>query len=396
MAKKTKEEPSIDELDATALTKTLIRELNKDNDAGKIAWCLGTDEDNPTEVKEFIPFGSTLLGYAACNRAEAGAPVGKLTEICGDEASGKSLICAHMIAETQRRGGLAVYIDTENSANPDFLMQLGVDINKLVYSQPGTVEEVGDAIEKVILMTRAKAPNRLVTIIWDGIAGTPCKCEIEGNYELKMDAQLEKSKVLGRMMRKLTQVWGKERICMVFTNQVRTKIGSMYGDPDTTPGGKAVPFHASLRIKLSKSSVDTDEKTKRVMGIHTRAKVIKTRLGPPLRACYFEIKFDKGIDDVGSWFEYLHEMGDITKSDGWCYYTSFKGKENPKHVEWGHMFREKQWNAEVEGNPEFKKHVLARLDQLLVVKYGEKPKDQIIDPESLMEAEAVQELVAGG
>lgn len=394
MAKKDEVE-KVDDLDPTKLSKLLINEFNKGQEAGKIAWCLATDTDNPTEVKEFISTGSTLLDYIIANRKGGGVPVGKLTEISGEEASGKSLVCAHLIAECQRRGGIAIYIDTENAANPQFMEQVGVDISKMVYLQPGTVEEVGEKIEQTIIMTRSKAPNRLVLIIWDSVAGTPTKAELEGTFELNMNLQLEKSKVLSKMMTRLTQIWGKERICMVFTNQLKTKIGVMYGDPMTTPGGKAIPYHASVRIRLERggNQVDPADKTKQVWGVHTRAKVIKSRLGPPLRKVEFDITFASGIDDVGSWFPRLHELGEVTKSDGWCYLTSFKGKENKKHPEWGHMFRESQWEDEIKNTPGLKDHALGLLEKHMIVKYGQTPKDIAADPESLMDAEAVQQLV---
>lgn len=398
MAKKEKEkveEGPQPDMSALALAKFLIKDFNKDSKE-KVAWCLGTDLDNPTEVKEFISTGSTLLNYIISNRRDGGVPVGKLTEICGEEASGKSLVCAHLIAECQRRGGLAVYIDTENAAHPPFMQQIGVDINKLVYLQPGTVEEVGAAIEKTILMARAKAPDRLILIIWDSVAGTPCQAEIEGSYDPN-DRIGVTAKALAKMMRKLTQVWGKERIAMVFTNQLKVKIGVMYGDPMQTPGGKAIPYHASVRVRLNRGGNEQDAKTKEVWGVHTTAKVIKSRLSPPLRKCAFDITFRNGIDDVGSWFSYLHEMGEITKVDGWCYIASFKGKENPKHPERGHMFRESQWTEELTGNEELKKHVLDLLDKNLVVRYDQKEiKDLDLDPESLMDAEAVMETVSNG
>ena len=401
MAKK--EEKTIDvatETSSLQLTKALIKEFNKDSD-DKIAWCLGTDSDNPTEVKEYISTGSTLLDYIITNKKGGGIPVGKLTEICGEEASGKSLLCAHLIAECQRRGGIAIYIDTENAANPQFMEQIGVDINRLVYLQPGTVEEVGAAIEKSILMARTKAPDKLVLIIWDSVAGTPCQAEVEGSYDPN-DRIGVTAKALAKMMRKLTQAWGKERIAMVFTNQLKVKIGVMYGDPMQTPGGKAIPYHASVRVRLNRGQLDADVKTKQVYGVHTSAKVIKCRLAPPLRKCNFDITFATGIDDVGSWFTYLHEVGDIEKANGWCYYTSFpSGKLIPKKdgtsgdYDRGLQFREAEWTNVVNGNEAFKNHILARLDKHLVVRYGEKARDLDLDPESLMDNEAVLEQVTG-
>lgn len=398
MAKREKEDKtkkqveSGDDMSPLALTKALIKDFNKDG-ADKLAWSLAFDEDNPTDVKEFISTGSTLLDYICVNRRNGGGPVGKLMELSGEEASGKSLICAHMIAECQRRGGIAVYIDVENSANPDFLQRLGVDLKKLVYLQPNTVEEVGEAIQKTIVMTRTKAPNRLVLIVWDSIAATPTKAELEGNYDLNMNSQLEKSKVLSKMMRMLIQVFGKERICMVFTNQLKTKIGVMYGDPMTTPGGKAIPFNASLRVRLTKSTELKDEKTGEVIGIRTLAKVIKNRFGPPLRKCEFNIMFADGIDDVGSWFTRLHELGEIEKAAGWCYLSSYpSGKKDDTGKDRGLQFREKDWNFVIKTNDEIRNHVLNLLEKRMVVKYEKSEiPDLDIDPESLMDNEAVLE-----
>jgi recombination protein RecA len=423
MAKKGKEEEvSVkDETDSLKLSKLLVRQFNDGDD--KIAWNLGTDHDNPTEVKEFISFGSTLLDYVCTNRRNGGAPVGKITEIVGEEASGKSLLCAHLVAECQRRGGIAVYIDTENAASPEFLTQLGVNINELVYLQPGCVEAVGEAIEKTIMTARAKAPNKLVLIIWDSIANCPTRVELEGSYDLNMNLQLEKSKVLSKMMRKLVDTLGKERICVVLTNQLKTKIGVMYGDPMTTPGGKAVPYAASLRIRLNRSVQLQAGKPKKgeeaeeggegkeakgaVYGIHTIAKVIKCRLGPPLRRCEFDITFQSGIDDEQSWLDYLHSRGEVEKAKGWCYYSAFpSGKmstkpdpENPKkEIEYdrGLMFREKEWKQALSSNLEFRKRVLDDLEKHLIVKYGEKPTDFEADPESLMDVESALEVVNGG
>lgn len=398
------------EVDSLKLSRMIIQDLNRDSEE-KTAWCLATDLDNPTTVREFISTGSTILDYLIANRRNGGVAVGKLTEIVGEEASGKSLIAAHLIAETQRRGGIAIYIDTENAANEDFMKQVGVNTKEMVYAQPGTVEEVGDLIEKTIIRVRTKAPTKLVLIVWDSIAGTPPKAEVEGTYDANSHMGLL-GKALALMMRKITQTLGKERICLVFCNQLKYKIGVSYGDPMFAPGGKAVPFHASTRVRLTRSAQLKEGKKKdtsdagmagdengkgAVYGINTIAKVIKSRLGPPLRQCRFDITFAFGIDDVGSWYTLLHERGEITKSDGWSYLTSFKGKENVKHPDWGHMFRESRWTEEVNGNAALKEHVLNLLEKHLVVKYDAKEiKDLNLDPDSLMDVEAVADEVKGG
>jgi len=405
MAKRDKdadEAPKDQVVDSLKLSKLLINELNKDSDkTGKVAWCLATDDDNPTDVKEFISTGSTLLDYIITNKKNGGVPVGKLTEISGEEASGKSLLIAHLIAECQRREGIAAYIDVENSANPEFMTRLGVNTKEMIYLQPQTVEEVGEMIEKIIIMTRTRAPNKLVLIAWDSIAATPCKCEIEGDFAIGMDLQLAKSKVLAKMMKKITEMIGKERICLVFTNQLKTKIGVMYGDPMTTPGGKAVPYHASVRIRLNAGAKQKDEKTDSIYGVHTSAKIVKNRLGPPWRKCEFDILFSSGIDDVASWFQRLHELEEIEKADGWCYLSKLpSGKLEDKGVkkglDRGVKFREKGFSELVKSDPKVKAFVLSLLEQHMIVRYGETPKDVVLDPESLMDAEAVADVVING
>ena len=385
----TQEEPVKESNNAT-LAKALIKELNKGD--SKIAWNLATDLDNPTDVKEFISTGSTLLDYIIANKKDGGIPVGKISEISGEEASGKSLVCAHLIANVQKKDGLAIYIDTENAANPEFMRRLGVDISKMVYLQPQTVEEVGEVIEKIIINIRSKAPNRLVLIVWDSVAGTPCQAEIEGDYDPNSRMGVT-AKALAKMMRKLTQVWGKERICMLCTNQLKVKLGVMYGDPMQTPGGKAIPYAASVRVRLTRSAEikekgkgDEDDKPKgQTYGIKTYAKVVKDRLGPPLRKCEFEIHFADGIDDVGSWFGYLHEAGEIEKAGGWCTSKRLMGDER---------FREADWKQLME-QPTVRQKALDLIGERLVITYkpGEPIPGQEHDPESLMEAQEAGEVV---
>lgn len=402
MAKKDKAQDEVtpkskdDIKEIAVLSKLLIKEFNKDEEkTGKMAWNLAVDLDNPTDIKEWISTGSTLLDYLISNRRDGGIPVGKLTEISGEEASGKSLMCAHIIANTQKKGGLAVLCDSENAYNPEFGAQVGVDNDKLVYLQPRTIEETGEAIEKVILLTRQKAKDKLVTIIWDSVAGTPSQAEIEGTYDPN-DRIGVTAKALAKMMRKLTQVWGKERILMVFTNQLKTKIGVMYGDPMTTPGGKAIPYHSSVRIRLTRSTLEKDDskpkkgeeetasKTPQLeaLGVNTICKVVKNRCGPPLRKARFMISFARGIEDVDSWFDHLHELGVIEKSAGYCKLPEVLGDEK---------FREKAWPEVVANNREA---ILDCLERHMVVKFGQKPKDMVADPESLMEVEqTVQDLI---
>ena len=406
--KKDKEEDSKDKtekiIDSQELANAIIKELNKDSDT-KIAWNLASDADNPTEVKEFISTGSTLLDYIVANKRNGGVPVGKITEISGEEASGKSLIAGHLIANTQKKGGIAIYLDTENAANKDFMRRVGVDLEKLVYLQPGTIEEVGETIQKTIIMARAKAPDKIVLIIWDSVAGTPSVAEIEGDFNPN-DRIGVTAKAISKMMKKLTQTVGRENIALVFTNQLRMKIGVMYGDALTTPGGKAIPYHASVRIRLTKSTQIQDDKQKdeargKTFAMNTLAKTVKCRLGPPLRKCEFEINFAFGVDDEKSWFEYLHGVGEIEKAGGMCYLTSFTSgpkdeeeddKDAKKSKKVGFKFRESKWTERLNAIPELKEHVLNLLEKHLVIKYdGHEIADQELDTDNMMEMEQVAE-----
>lgn len=405
MVKKDKDSEKVEgakTVDSAKLSKLLIEEFNKNADkTGKVAWNLAYDDDNPTDVKEFISTGSTLLDYIIANRRDGGVPVGKLTEISGEESSGKSLLVAHLIAEVQRRGGIAIYIDTENAANPDFLTRVGVNIKEMVYLQPETVEDVGEAIEKAIVMARTRAPDKLVLVAWDGIAGTPSKDELEGGFNISMDTQLAKARLLSKQTRMITQMVGKQRIALVYTNQLKVKIGVMYGDPMTTPGGKGVPYHASVRIRLEAGQKHKEDKGEDPFGVHTRAKVVKNRLGPPFRKAEFDIMFASGIQDEPSWLERLHGCGEVMKQGGWCYLTSFpSGKIQEKGVhagkDLGIAFQEGGWIKLLNERQDVKKHVLDLLEKHMVVRYDEKPKDMDLNPESLMDVETVNEMARNG
>lgn len=402
----TKAKLSEDDKEIISLTKTIIRTLNKEGE-DKMAWCLATDKDNPTDVKDFIHTGSTLLDYTISNRRNGGIAVGKITEIVGEEASGKSLLVTHILAETQKKGGLAVYIDEENALNPDFAKRVGLDLIKLVYLQCGYVEKVGETIESVIVKAREKDITRPITIVWDSVAATPPKAELEGDYDPNSRIGLQ-AKAIAKMMRKLTTTVGRERVTLVFTNQLKVKIGVMFGDPMGTSGGKAIPYHASTRVRLTRSTEEKDATQKdpskgQTYGINTYAKVIKNRLGPPLRKCEFTILFASGIDDEESWFHYLHSVGEISKANGFCFMsnvpqTVIVDKEGKEEVQVaGELkFREKAWKDLVK-DPATKEHIMCLLDKHLIVTYDTKDiPDLDLDPESLMDNEAVQEIALTG
>jgi recombination protein RecA len=339
-------------------TKHLRNYLNK---AAKEIVAYDLEGDNPTQVRTWISTGSTLLDYIISNRRDGGIPVGKVTTFAGDPASGKSLLAAQILANTQKMGGVAVYIDTENAADPDFLKQLGVNTKTLTYLQPGCLEEVFENIENIIKAVRAKNSDKLVCIVWDSIAGTPTKAEIDGDYDPNSRIGLT-AKALAKGMRKLTETLGKEQIALVFTNQLKVNIGTMFGDPRVEPGGKAVPFHASTRIWLTRHEGANGkilDENKQVIGYRTSATTKKSRFGPSPRKCSFDIMFDVrndfvGVADEDSWLEATKSSPKIIRSGSWYTINLKSGEKKFQAPSFARLIRE---------NSEFKEEILDILEE---------------------------------
>ena len=232
-------------------------------------------------------------------------------------------------------GGIVVYIDTENASDPGWMVNLGLSTDKdFLYLQTQTLEDTFQAIENVIGNVRQKAPDRLVCIVWDSVAGTPVKAEVEGDYDPNSRIGLT-AKALAKGMRKVTETLGKEQIAMVFTNQLKTNIGVMFGDNRVEPGGKALPYHASARVWLTqhkgKANGEIRNDKKQIIGFHTSAKTIKSRFGPSPRSCQFDVLFDLandrvGIDDEGSWLSAIAGTPGCVRSGAW-YTISVDGED---------------------------------------------------------------------
>ena len=345
------------------LASVLADSLNKQFKGMKVAYFLDGAEDTPTDLTEWISTGSSLLDLAISNRANGGLPVGRITEITGMEASGKSLIAAHLLANTQKAGGLAVYIDTENAMNEDFLTAIGMDMSKMLYIQLETVEDIFEVIENIILKVKESDKNRLVSIAVDSVAAATTKIEQAQDYD-KEGWATSKAIVLSKGMRKITQLIGRERVCLVFTNQLREKLGVMFGDKYTTSGGKAIQFHASCRLRLKaagqiKAKVNGKEQ---VIGIKTKAKVVKNRMGPPLREAEFNIYFESGIDDFGGWLQVLKDYSLIKQGGSWYTYTDdVSGKEI--------KFLSKDFEKLVLSDPDRKQRIYNKICETLVMAY---------------------------
>jgi RecA/RadA recombinase len=483
------------------LASLLADNLNKKFKSSnyKVAYFLEGDTDAPSEVSEWISTGSTMLDLAISNRPNGGLPVGRIIEITGLEASGKSLLAAHALADTQKKGGLAVYIDTENAISREFLEAIGVNLKDMLYVPLETVEDIFDAMDTIVESVRKSSKSRIVTIVVDSIAGASTKQEMAADYD-KDGWATSKAIILSKAMRKITNFVGRERICLIFTNQLRTRLGVTFGDqwcvdpfttkikiryqhieeeltlaelserfllnndfttpevydiqdlgievltqdtngneiykpilnfvvkhevpeyysdgklngtphhriiedgkeihlkdhPDfklikssmkvvdievaelhtylangrlnhnTTSGGKAIAFHSSVRLRLKSigqiklaKSVDKPEA---VVGITTRAQVVKNRMGPPLRSVDYDIYFDSGIDNYGSWLLMLKNFNLVSQSGAWYSYTNTDTGEVIK-------FQSKDFKSKLIDDPELKDQVYRSICDKYILTY---------------------------
>ena len=343
-----------DEL-AQVLADNLNKKIGKDN---RVAYFLDGSDSTPTDIKEFISTGSSILDLAISNRPNGGIAVGRITEINGLESSGKSLIGTHILAETQKKGGLAVYIDTETSVSREWLETIGIDVQNLLYLHVETVEDIFECIENIITKIRESDRDRLVTILVDSLAAASTKVEMEADFD-KDGWATAKAIVISKAMRKITQMIGRERVALVFTNQLRQKLGVMFGDPWTTSGGKALPFHSSTRIRLKNMGQIKDTK-KNTLGMKARAQIIKNRLGPPLRHADFNLYFDSGIDDKGSWLQVLKDHKLVKVAGAW-YTIQYEGEDI--------KFQSKDFKSVLEEKPELEEYLYGKICEASILKY---------------------------
>jgi recombination protein RecA len=340
------------------LAGVLADSLNKKFKDYKVAYFLDGTDNTPTDIKEYISTGSTMLDLAISNRPDGGIAVGRITELNGLESSGKSLVGAHLLAETQKKGGVAVYIDTETAVSEDFLEVIGVDVNNMLYLHLETIEDIFEAIEEIVTKVRESDKDRLVTILVDSLAAATTKVELNADYD-KDGWATSKAIIISKAMRKITQMIGRQRVALVFTNQLRQKLGVMFGDPWTTSGGKALPFHASTRVRLKNKGQIKDAK-KNTIGMTILAQVIKNRLGPPLRKAEFPLYFESGVDDEGSWLLVLKDHNCVKVGGAW--YTM--KDHNDKEIK----FQSKEWATMLE-DEEFKSYCYQMICDKVILKY---------------------------
>jgi recombination protein RecA len=351
------------------LTKNINREF------GNIAYILG-EGDSPTEIVGYISTGSTLLDTIISNRKEGGAPIGRITEIAGTESSGKSLMAIHMIKDTIKKGGVPIYFDTENASSVDFMKRVGVDVNKLTYIQPKTIEEVFSIAESTIKHVRENSPDTIITIIWDSVAATPTKEELQQDYDHKEMAPA--ARVIARGLKKITQYLGDTKVCFVALNQLKKKIQTFGFSADTwtTPGGLGFNYHASVRVRLSKGNKIRNKnatKDEPPIGVGTIAEVVKNKLSSPFRKCKFNVYFQYGIDDISSWVEPLMNADII--------YSSSKNGEEAKNGRYYAIRQDgtdevlivekDEWRKYIISDPDMQENLRQKVIDTLITDYSE-------------------------
>ncbi len=339
------------EKDSSAKNKSLeiaISQIEKEFGKGAIMR-LGDNSmrvDVPT-----ISTGSLALDIAL---GIGGLPRGRIIEIFGPESSGKTTLCLHVIANAQRHGGTAAIIDAEHAIDPQYAQKIGVKIDDLLISQPDCGE---DALNIVDSLVRSNAVDVLVV---DSVAALVPRAEIEGQMgDSHMGLQ---ARLMSQALRKLTGVTSKSRTCIIFTNQIREKIGVMFGNPETTPGGNALKFYSSIRLDIRKIAAIKDPSGE-VTGNRTRVKVIKNKLAAPFKNAEFDINYCEGISRSGSILDVCCDLGLFEKRGSWF---AFEGEQIAQGRE--------QTKAYIEANKAFEEKLLAKIKEKTAIDASSAPK----------------------
>ncbi len=270
---------------------------------------------------ESISTGSLSLDKAL---GIGGVPRGRIVEIYGPESSGKTTLCLHMIAEAQRKGGLAAFIDAENALDMNYAKKLKVDVNNLLLSQPDYGEQALDIVDTLV------RSNALDIIVIDSVAALVPRTEIEG--EMGDPHMAVQARLMSQALRKLTGAINRSKTCVVFTNQLRSKIGVMFGNPETTTGGNALKFYASVRMDIRR--IAAIKEGQNVIGNRTKVKVVKNKVSPPFKEVEFDILYNEGISKAGDLIDLAVTHNIVKKSGAWFSFGDdrFQGREQFRQV----------------------------------------------------------------
>ena len=330
--------------------------------------------DNPTQVKEWIPTGSRWLDSIICKGQLAGIPVGKITEIAGLEATGKSYMAAQIAANAQKQGKMVVYFDSESAIDPSFLERSGCDLERLIYVQASSVEFVLETIEDIL-----GAADDQVVFIWDSLAFTPSVSDVEGDFN-PQSSMAVKARILAKGMSKLVIPLADKQATFIVLNQLKTNIPQgptarivAMTTPYTTPGGKAMHYAYSLRIWLTgrkaKSAFIEDDKGFRI-GSEVKVKLEKSRFGTQGRSCAFRILWgteEIGIRDMESWFDAIKGSECLTSAGAW-YTLSMPDGYTKK-------FQPSKWTSIITTDEEFRNNVIKLMDEEIVMKFDKRQGD---------------------